>query len=97
MSRRSLLRRVAAAVGLAVVTARGASAQPFTSLTFFGDSFTDTGNGDILSTAILGVDLTPSPPYFPGRASNGPTESASLKKTSPRHSPRGRSSTSSTA
>ena len=30
-------------------------------------------------------------------ASNGPTESASLKKTSPRHSPRGRSSTSSTA
>src|ERR1041384_4249839 len=48
-----------------------ATAQPFTSVTYFGDSFTDTGNGDILA-GLLGVpDLTPTPPYFPGRASNG--------------------------
>src|SRR5262249_55921884 len=44
----------------------------FSSVTFFGDSFTDTGNGDILSTMFLGTDLTPTPPYAPGRASNGP-------------------------
>lgn len=42
-----------------------------TSLTFFGDSFTDTGNGDLLSALYLGFDLTPSPPYAPGRISNG--------------------------
>lgn len=61
-----------AAVGLSLLGgARVAQAQIPTSITFFGDSFTDTGNGDILSQLLLGTDLTPSPPYYDGRISNG--------------------------
>jgi phospholipase/lecithinase/hemolysin len=68
-------RRLFSALSLALgslFAAPAASAQfTPTSLTFFGDSFTDTGNGDVLSLLNLGFDLTPSPPYFPGRISNG--------------------------
>ncbi|MGV3707302.1 MAG: SGNH/GDSL hydrolase family protein [Gemmatimonas sp.] len=68
-----LSRRLASAAAIAIAALSGsrADAQAPTSLTFFGDSFTDTGNGDIL-TALFGVgDLTPSPPYAPGRITNG--------------------------
>lgn len=67
-------RRAAAAGAIAVTSLAIASpvaAQVPTSITFFGDSFVDTGNGDILAALLLGTDLTPSPPYAPGRASNG--------------------------
>lgn len=68
--------RRAAAVGAIAFTSVGLSvplaAQVPTSVTFFGDSFTDTGNGDILAALLAGTDFTPSPPYYPGRASNGP-------------------------
>jgi outer membrane lipase/esterase len=43
-----------------------------TQLTFFGDSFTDTGNGDILSIGAGLGDLTPSPPFATGVVSDGP-------------------------
>jgi len=70
--RRSLVRRLVASAALLLVAPVAAHAQPFSSLTFFGDSFTDTGNGDILA-GLFGVpDPTPSPPYAPGRATNGP-------------------------
>lgn len=72
MPRRSPVRRTLAAAALLCASAGAAAAQLPTSLTFFGDSFTDTGNGDIISLALLGVDLTPTPPYAPGRASDGP-------------------------
>lgn len=62
----------AAVIGLAALGgAQTAHAQVPTSITFFGDSFLDTGNGDIISQQLLGVDLTPSPPYAPGRITNG--------------------------
>lgn len=67
--------RRAAAAGAIALTSIGLTAplaaQVPTSVTFFGDSFTDTGNGDILAAQLAGTDFTPSPPYFPGRASNG--------------------------
>lgn len=57
---------------LAVARPAAAQAQvpasPFTSLTVFGDSFSDTGNLFLLT----GGALPPSPPYAPGRVSNGP-------------------------
>lgn len=68
-------RRAAAAGAIAVsslAVATPAFAQVPTSITFFGDSFLDTGNGDILAALLLGTDLTPSPPYAIGVASNGP-------------------------
>jgi phospholipase/lecithinase/hemolysin len=74
MHPRTLARRLlamATVVVAAAATPVAASAQ-FSSITFLGDSFTDTGNGDILSMMLLGIDLTPSPPYAPGVASNGP-------------------------
>ena len=80
MSRRAPLRRwslAAAAASLLALAPSAASAQ-FSSLTFFGDSFTDTGNGDILSIALGGGDLTPTPPYAPGVISNGPNWSQYL-------------------
>jgi outer membrane lipase/esterase len=40
---------------------------PFTSVTFFGDSYVDTGNAFLLS----GGAQPASPPYFQGRFSNG--------------------------
>ncbi|MEO8000043.1 MAG: SGNH/GDSL hydrolase family protein, partial [Gemmatimonadaceae bacterium] len=68
------VRRFAVGGSLAVTSlafALPAAAQAPTSITFFGDSFVDTGNGDILAALLLGTDLTPSPPYALGRASNG--------------------------
>ena len=67
------LRRSAARLAAATLLAVGAAPAhaQFSSVTFFGDSFTDTGNGDLLSGLLLGADLTPSPPYAPGVASNG--------------------------
>jgi len=41
---------------------------PFSSLTFFGDSYSDTGNAFLLT----GGTQPPSPPYALGRFSNGP-------------------------
>jgi phospholipase/lecithinase/hemolysin len=66
-------RRLASVAALAVAALSGsrADAQAPTSLTFFGDSFTDTGNGDLIAAALGFGDLTPSPPYAIGRASNG--------------------------
>lgn len=64
----------AATLVLAIAAFAGTAAlgaQVPTSLTFFGDSFLDTGNGDIISQQLLGRDLTPSPPYAPGRVTNG--------------------------
>jgi outer membrane lipase/esterase len=66
-----LLRSLATTLALVVATPLAAGAQ-FTSLTFFGDSFSDTGNGDILAAALGVADPTPSPPYAPGVISNGP-------------------------
>jgi outer membrane lipase/esterase len=64
---------VASTTALLVIGApHAAAAQSFANLTFFGDSFTDTGNGDILANLFGVPDPTPSPPYAPGRASNGP-------------------------
>ncbi len=60
---------VALAALLIVPLPDAAHAQsPFTSLTFFGDSYVDTGN---LRLGTGGA-LPPSPPYAPGRFSNGP-------------------------
>jgi outer membrane lipase/esterase len=47
---------------------------PFSSVTFFGDSYVDTGNAFLLS----GGTQPPSPPYFQGRFSNGPVWSEYL-------------------
>lgn len=44
-----------------------AAQRVFTSLTTFGDSFSDTGN----LVQLLGSGYVPSPPYAPGRLSNG--------------------------
>ena len=75
MTRRS--RSTSARLSLVAVTAAvtlsaaGAEAQPFTSLTIFGDSYSDTGNASILSAAFGYPNPTP-PPFFPGHFSNGP-------------------------
>ncbi|MDX2151312.1 MAG: SGNH/GDSL hydrolase family protein [Bryobacteraceae bacterium] len=61
-----------------VLCLQAASAGPFTSLYFFGDSLSDTGNvyraTSFLNVITLGLaPVTPeSPPYFNGRFSNGP-------------------------
>lgn len=62
----TLVLAMSALAGTAVL-----GAQVPSSVTFFGDSFLDTGNGDIISQQLLGYDLTPSPPYAPGRVTNG--------------------------
>jgi phospholipase/lecithinase/hemolysin len=48
-----------------------AFAGPFTTLFVFGDSTSDTGNLYLLTTGLQPSPV-PAPPYFPGRASNGP-------------------------
>lgn len=54
---------------VALIAPVGLRAQrPFSSLTFFGDSYSDTGNAYLLT----GETLPPSPPYATGRFSNGP-------------------------
>jgi outer membrane lipase/esterase len=65
--------RLAAAAALLLAAPLPAAAQLIpTQLTFFGDSFSDTGNGDIISLGLGIGDLTPSPPYAPGVITNGP-------------------------
>lgn len=67
---RSLLGRARIRLAALVVlspAALGAQA-PYTSLTFFGDSYVDTGN----LLQLTGGALPPSPPYAIGRYSNGP-------------------------
>jgi outer membrane lipase/esterase len=59
------------AFGAALVTWLPGALQaqgPFTSLTFFGDSYVDTGNLRVLTNGAQ----PPSPPYAPGRFSDGP-------------------------
>ena len=61
-------RTLAVALVALALCAGPAAAGPITGIVAFGDSLTDTGN------AYLGTGMTtpPSPPYFPGRFSNGP-------------------------
>ena len=60
--------RAALLAGAAVLAPAVARAQgPFSSLTFFGDSYVDTGNAFLLT----GGAEAASPPYFQGRFSNG--------------------------
>lgn len=62
---RSLL--LALVAGLCAGTA--AQAAPYSNVVFFGDSLMDAGNVYIASN----FTEPPSPPYYPGRLSNGPT------------------------
>nr|MCU0626933.1 SGNH/GDSL hydrolase family protein [Gemmatimonadaceae bacterium] len=64
---RRAVRPVVLALVVALAPLRAIAQQPFTSLTFFGDSYSDTGN---LSRLTFGI--FPLPPYAPGRFSNGP-------------------------
>jgi len=57
------------ALGLLALCATPASAVPFTSLTVFGDSLSDTGN---IYIATGGAQPPSSQPYYNGRFSNGP-------------------------
>lgn len=59
---------VFAAAAALIITAAPLHAQrTFSSFTVFGDSFSDTGNLSQLTGGLLPL----SPPYFPGRVSNG--------------------------
>ena len=59
----------AAALTVAALAPITLAAQgPYTSITFFGDSYIDTGNLFLLTAGTL----PPSPPYATGRFSNGP-------------------------
>jgi outer membrane lipase/esterase len=58
---------VTVVAGLALAPAAAAAQTPFTSLTFFGDSYGDTGNLFLLT----GGAQPPAPPYATGRFSNG--------------------------
>lgn len=63
------LRRFAGAAFVSALAPAALAAQgPFSSLTFFGDSYSDTGNAYLLTAGME----PPSPPYAPGRFSNGP-------------------------
>lgn len=53
---------------LAPAALRAQPAAPFTSLTFFGDSYSDNGN----AYQLTGGAVPPAPPYFNGRFSDGP-------------------------
>jgi outer membrane lipase/esterase len=63
--------RIAAAAALlaAAGAAAHASAPRYPAVYAFGDSLSDSGNGYLLSGGLMPV----SPPYAPGRWSNGPT------------------------
>lgn len=69
--RHSIALLCAAACGTSLI-ATTVQAQLPTSITYFGDSFLDSGNGDIIAATLGIADPTPSPPYAPGRISNGP-------------------------
>jgi phospholipase/lecithinase/hemolysin len=75
--RDSMVRPPLTACVVAGLVAFGSSATPSfafvpTSLTFFGDSLTDAGNGDLIVAGFGLPDLTPSPPYAVGVVSDGP-------------------------
>lgn len=70
MSLRKLALRLAGPV-LAVASTVAIAAKP-TSVTFLGDSLSDTGNADALMSLYGLLDLTPSPPYAANVASDGP-------------------------
>ena len=80
MSSRAPLRRwslaIASGVALLAVTPPTAAAQRYSSLTFFGDSFTDMGMADLLAAFGGIADPTSTPPYAPGTFTNGPTWAA---------------------
>jgi phospholipase/lecithinase/hemolysin len=73
------------AVGLAVLAAylalSNGPASAYTALFAFGDSLSDAGNLAILAETDHAISPPPSPPYYPGHFSNGPTwvEDLSLK------------------
>lgn len=56
-----------ASLAAAALAAAPAHAYPYTSMTVFGDSLSDTGN-----VAIATGGAIPAPPYAPGRFSDGP-------------------------
>ena len=56
-----------------VVPIHSTEASTFSELVAFGTSMTDSGNVAIASPAILGFSAPPSPPYYMGRFTNGPT------------------------
>jgi phospholipase/lecithinase/hemolysin len=58
----------ALALGVLVATAAPAAALPYSAIYAFGDSLSDIGNAAIAS----GGTVPKSPPYAPGRFSNGP-------------------------
>lgn len=60
--------------GFAALSSTAPDARAFTptSLTFFGDSLTDSGNGDLVLAGFGLPDLTPSPPFAAGVVSDGP-------------------------
>lgn len=64
---------LAAALFLASASAQQPAPRSFTNMFFFGDSLTDNGN----TFALTGSP--PSPPYFAGRVSNGPTYAEYLR------------------
>jgi outer membrane lipase/esterase len=67
--------RLGVAVLAASLACTSAQAVTFTALYAFGDSLSDAGNLTIYAAANPGLGITPlpSPPYYPGHASNGPT------------------------
>lgn len=65
-----LIRRTSAWLAIAasaLLAAAPAAAGPYSSLTVFGDSLSDTGN-----VALATAGAIPAPPYAPGRFSDGP-------------------------
>lgn len=66
--------------GLLALTLQPAQARiaSLTKLFVFGDSLSDSGNSGLVTTSYPGSTLFPPPPYFNGRASNGPVSTEVL-------------------
>jgi len=75
---------LAATAGALLALAPALASAQWSSITFFGDSFSDMGLSDVLAAAAGIPDPTPEPPYwpgpppfnFPGTTTNGPTWTA---------------------
>lgn len=65
--------RLAAVCVLLFAMPLPANARPYSELVVFGGNFEDAGNDAILSPPLFGFSIPPSPPYYMGRFSNGPT------------------------
>ena len=65
---RPLARRLLSLAAALAASSPALAQGPFTSLTVFGDSYSDTGN----LTQLTNGTQPPVPPYAPGRVSNGP-------------------------